>query len=88
MFVIFCYDISSQKRLVKVLKKSRAYLFHVQNSVFEGTLSKGLYKEFKDKIFKLIDEKEDSLIFYTFLSNNSVRKDCYGIANKSPMNFI
>lgn len=38
MFVILVYDVD-QKRVAKVLKKCREYLFWVQNSVFEGELT-------------------------------------------------
>lgn len=53
MFVIVTYDVS-QKRVTKVMKISRKYLNHIQNSVFEGMIMKsriileaGIARQFK-----------------------------------------
>ena len=65
MYIIMVYDIS-EKRVAKVLKLARQYLNWVQNSVLEGELSPAKFKIFKEKVLKIINEKEDSVIFYTF----------------------
>ena len=38
MYIICVYDVK-EKRCQKFMKLLRKYLFHVQNSVFEGTLT-------------------------------------------------
>jgi len=50
------YDIG-EKRVQKVLKTSRKYLFWVQNSVFEGEITKANYVKLKAELKKIIDEK-------------------------------
>ena len=46
MFVIMVYNVG-EKRVSKVLKKSRKYLYWVQNSVFEGDISPAKLKKLK-----------------------------------------
>ena len=43
MYVICVYDVN-EKRCSKVMKVLRKYLFHIQNSVFEGELTPAKYK--------------------------------------------
>lgn len=64
MFVILVYDVN-EKRVAKVLKTSRKYLYWVQNSVLEGEISEANYRLLKNDLLKIINEDEDSLIFYT-----------------------
>ncbi len=63
MFVILVYDIS-EKRVSKVLKTSRKYLYWVQNSVLEGEISDANFQLLRNELLKIINEAEDSLIFY------------------------
>jgi CRISPR-associated protein Cas2 len=58
MFIIVVYDIA-ERRVTKVLKKSRQYLYWVQNSVFEGEISPAKFKKYKDELGKIINTKED-----------------------------
>lgn len=47
MYVVLVYDISQddngQRRWSRVFKICKKYLSHIQNSVFEGEISKVLY---------------------------------------------
>ncbi|HWQ71918.1 MAG TPA: CRISPR-associated endonuclease Cas2 [Desulfitobacteriaceae bacterium] len=52
--------------MAKVLKRSRKYLYWVQNSVFEGEISEANYKKLKMELAQIINEDEDSIIYYTF----------------------
>ncbi len=65
MFVILVYDIA-EKRVGKVLKKCREYLFWVQNSVFEGDLTEMGLRQLKRELEHIIDKDEDSIIIYKF----------------------
>lgn len=67
MFVILVYDVS-QKRVGKVLKKCREYLFWVQNSVLEGKLTDMRLRQLKKELERIIDKDEDSVIIYRFES--------------------
>ncbi len=88
MFIIFVYDIASRKRLPKVLKKSRAYLNWVQNSVFEGELTNAQFEVFKEDLLKIIDKDYDSLIFYTFRRKVYTERQCYGIEKSNIGNIL
>ena len=65
MFVIIVYDIG-QKRVAKVLKTCRKYLYWVQNSVFEGEISQANLIKLKTELGKIIDYGYDSIIIYSF----------------------
>jgi len=65
VFVILVYDVEA-KRVVKVLKVARKYLFWLQNSVLEGHLSAGQFIKLKSELRRVIDEERDSIIFYIF----------------------
>jgi CRISPR-associated protein Cas2 len=65
MYLIMVYDIN-EKRVAKVLKTGRKYLTWVQNSVFEGEITKAKFTKLKLELKKIIKEEEDSLIFYLF----------------------
>lgn len=65
MFVIVVYDIGV-KRVVKVLKTCRKYLYWVQNSVFEGEISEVNLTKLKGELSKIINKESDSVIIYSF----------------------
>jgi CRISPR-associated protein Cas2 len=67
MFVILVYDVA-EKRVAKVLKKCRQYLFWVQNSVLEGELTEMRLRQLKRELEQIIDKDEDSVIVYRFES--------------------
>lgn len=84
MMTLVSYDVSTtnsagRKRLRKVAKECVNYGQRVQNSIFEIDVDYGTFLKVKDKLLKLIDEKEDSLRFY-YLGNNWQRKvEHYGV---------
>lgn len=63
MYVIMVYDIG-EERVAKVLKISRKYLTWVQNSVFEGEITKANLIRLKSQLAKIINPERDSIIFY------------------------
>lgn len=73
MYVICTYDVN-EKTCVKVMKVLRRYLFHVQNSVFEGTLTPKQFKNLKQELNK-ITNKEDSILFYISYNEKQIYKD-------------
>lgn len=50
----------------KALKITRKYLSWVQNSVFEGEISKANFTKLKMELESIINPEEDSVIIYTF----------------------
>lgn len=78
MFVILVYDVNT-KRVNKVLKKSRKYLTWVQNSVLEGEISEANFKKLKAELEKIIDEEEDSCLFYVFRTTRYSHRESMGV---------
>jgi len=87
MYVIMVYDVNVQ-RVAKVLQTGRKYLTWVQNSVMEGPLTRTQFRRLKAEIMKIIDEKEDSVLFYTFRSERDVRRENIGVIKGEPENII
>lgn len=77
MFVILVYDVGV-KRVGKALKICRKYLHWVQNSVFEGEISKANLVKLKKELDMLIDKDEDSVILYTFSSQKYTGREIMG----------
>lgn len=87
MFVIMVYDIGV-KRGTKVLKTARKYLYWVQNSVLEGEISEVNFKKLKMEMERIIDEEEDSIIFYTFRTTKYSNRESMGIKKGGDDNII
>ena len=71
-YYIVVYDVN-EKRVERVHKILRAYLQWRQNSVFEGYLGKEKIAELKRKLNSVINEEEDSILFYSLPSDKVLR---------------
>jgi len=69
MYVIMVYDIN-EERVNKVLKIGRRYLNWMQNSVLEGEITKAKLVKLKMELKRIIEEEEDSIIFYKLRTAN------------------
>ena len=78
MFVILVYDVG-EKRVAKVLKTARKYLYWVQNSVLEGEISEANLRQLKYELRKLSDENVDSFIFYSFRTTKYYNREIIGV---------
>ena len=83
MMVLISYDVSTtdskgKTRLRKIAKECQNYGQRVQNSVFECDLDNAKYVEFKGKLLKTIDEKQDSLRIYHLGNNYNSRIEQFG----------
>jgi CRISPR-associated protein Cas2 len=78
VFIILVYDIN-EKRVAKVLKKCRAYLTWVQNSVFEGEISKANFYKLKKELQTIINIKEDSVIIYILRATHYSERQIIGV---------
>lgn len=87
MFVIEVYDVN-EKRVAKVLKVSRKYLYWVQNSVLEGDISEANYKKLKMELKRIIDTDEDSLMFYTFRTTRYSQRESLGVVKGGESNIF
>lgn len=87
MYVIMVYD-AAPKRGVKILKYLRQHLVWIQNSVFEGEVTKAQFEEIKHTIREIINEEVDSIIYYTFDSRNYTKRGVLGIEKNETDSFI
>jgi len=83
MYVILVYDVNVE-RVAKVLKVGRKYLTWIQNSVLEGELSRAQFEKLKSEIRKLIDDKEDSILFYRLRSAKWMEREQLGAVKGEP----
>lgn len=86
MYLIIVYDIKVE-RVNKVKSFLRQHLFWIQNSVFEGEVTKSQFQEIKTKLKEIIDENEDSIIIFNARNEDLIRRDIIGI-EKSKINQI
>ncbi|WP_296970875.1 CRISPR-associated endonuclease Cas2 [Tepidanaerobacter sp. EBM-38] len=87
MFIILVYDVG-EKRVSKVLKICRKYLTWVQNSVLEGEISAANLKKLKLELKRVIDEDEDSVIFYILRTTKYSERQSMGIKKGGDELFI
>ena len=78
MYLIVVYDIAVE-RIDRVRQFLKQYLNWVQNSAFEGELTEGEYEKIKIGLKKLIEEKEDSILFYKASSQKWIKRETLGI---------
>ncbi len=72
------YDVK-EERVAKALKVARKYLNWVQNSVFEGELSRAQLEKLKSEMLQVIETDEDSVIFYEFRTKAYFRRELLGV---------
>lgn len=87
MLVILVYDVG-EKRVGKVLKTARKYLYWVQNSVLEGDINESSFKALKIELSNIIDHEYDSVIFYTFRTSKYSDRQIIGIEKGGQDNFL
>ena len=67
MYIVLVYDISQsaagQKRWSRIFKICKKYLSHIQNSVFEGEISKPQLMQLKKEMQPYINEELIQLLF-------------------------
>ena len=86
MYVIIVYDVNVS-RVNKIKSFLRKHLNWVQNSVFEGEVTKAEFERIKDGILRIIDEDEDSVIIYRFPLDFMPKGEILGL-EKNPIDDI
>lgn len=71
------YDINVD-RVNKVLKIGRRYLNWVQNSLLEGELTYAQLARLKADLKKVIEEEEDSVVFYVLRREQYMERQIMG----------
>ncbi len=93
MYVIGVYDINTEtkegrRRLRQTFKMMKKYLIRIQNSVFEGELTKAKFEELKLKINDIIDDSIDSVIFFKSRNVKWMDKEICGLEKEDTDNFL
>jgi len=83
MFAIIVYDVSVQ-RVTKVCHFLRKYMDWIQNSVFEGELTKSQLKEVEVGLKNIINETEDNVSIYTTHNKEAMTKKTMGTPKATP----
>lgn len=82
MYVVLVYDISKtdngQKRWSHVFKTCKKYLSHVQNSVFEGEISKVQLMKLQKELKTYINEELDSVLVFKSRQEKWLDKEFWG----------
>jgi CRISPR-associated protein Cas2 len=71
------YDMNVE-RVNRALSIGRKYLTWVQNSVFEGELTKAQFEHLKAELKQITDEEEDSIVFYLLRRKEYVGRETLG----------
>lgn len=77
MYAIIIYD-ASVKRVDKYKKLLRQYLFHIQNSAFEGEITSKNLSELTAKLKTINIKQKDSVIIYTFHNSKYISRIDHG----------
>ncbi len=93
MYVIAMYDINTetkagQKRLRHIFKLMKKYLIRIQNSVFEGELTKAKFEELKLKSQEIMNADKDSVLFFKSRDIKWMDKDILGFEKDNTDNFL
>lgn len=82
MYVVLVYDISQdnngQKRWSHVFKICKKFLLHIQNSVFEGEISKVELTKLQQELKPYIDKRTDSVIIFKSRQERWLDKEFWG----------
>ena len=87
MYIILVYDIESN-RVAKVCKYLRQHLNWIQNSIFEGQLTKAQLTRVKSGLAKLTNPEKDSIIIYQLRDARWMNKEIMGVDKNPATNLL
>ena len=87
MYVVIVYDIGVE-RVDRVRGYLKQYLDWIQNSVFEGELTKSKLKEVEMGLKKLVKPEVDSIIIYISKDEKYLEKRFIGEPKVEPTNIL
>ena len=83
MYIILVYDIKldegGNRVPRKVFNTCKKYLSHIQNSVFEGELSKAQLIALKSELKKYVRDDKDSVIIFESKNSKWLDKEMLGL---------
>lgn len=82
MYVVLVYDINQNnngpKRWSHVFKICKKYLTHIQNSVFEGEITKVQLMKLQQELKPYVDKDYDSVILFKSRQEKWLDKEFWG----------
>ena len=82
MYIVLVYDVSQAengaRRWSRIFKICKKYLTHIQNSVFEGELSKGQLAQLQKELKEYIDKELASVIIFKSRQEKWLDKEFWG----------
>ena len=82
MYIVLVYDVSQEengaRRWSRIFKICKKYLTHIQNSVFQGELSKGQLAQLQKELKEYIDKELDSVIIFKSRQEKWLDKEFWG----------
>lgn len=81
-------ETNGSRVLRNVFKICKKYLHHIQNSVFEGEISKAKLEKLKYELKEWIREEKDSLIIFVENDNKWLKKEFLGTKDDKTSNMI
>ena len=87
MYIILVYDIESNS-VAKVCKYLRQHLNWIQNSIFEGQLTKAQLTRVKSGLAQLTDPEKDSIIIFQLRDARWVNKEVMGVDKNPATNLL
>ncbi len=87
MYVVVVYDVGVE-RVNKVRAFLRRYLDWIQNSVFEGELTRSALREIEQGLRAMVVPEEDSVIIYMLRDARYLRKRFIGEPKAEPRNIL
>ena len=92
MYIILVYDIQTDEKgkkiLPKVFKLCKKYLFHVQNSVFEGEITEPNLRKLSSELDQLVRDSSDSVIIYQIRQEKWIKRTFIGKQDDATDNFF
>ena len=82
MYIVLVYDVSQEdngtKRWSKIFKTIKRNLTHIQNSVFEGEISRAQLASLQQELKQYIDPELDSVILFKSRQEKWIDKEFWG----------
>ena len=82
MYIVLVYDVSQEdhgtKRWSKIFKTCKRYLTNIQNSVFEGEISRAQLASLQQELKQYIDPELDSVILFKSRQEKWMDKEFWG----------
>lgn len=87
MYYIITYDIGVE-RINAIRTFLKQYLNWVQNSVFEGELTKAQYIKVRDRLEQLINKEQDNILVYQTRNKRFIQRESLGTIRAETGNII